>query len=156
VTKPEWLGIDRKGSDLSLSELYWLSRYADWVPAAKKTENDVAEYLDIAQPDSRFLSTFDDSLDINKQCAQLLAELLDWDAKEIEHACQALTPPRATTSVQVDWLRRLQAASRQTGLSVLPLQQAAELNSESSFNAYQVVGGAVVAATRQNDMMPPS
>ncbi|OCA54079.1 Tc toxin subunit A [Photorhabdus namnaonensis] len=151
LAEPAWLDLSpvkaadtEQGTPLTLKEVFILSRYRNWLTSSLHTEDELIEYLSYANNPS--VERNED--DINLDCAELLADILGWDASEVEQACEEFTPARACNMGQIDWLRRLQALSQQTKLSVLPLREAAAISSSSTFDQIQTVGEAVIAATR--------
>ncbi|WP_118984347.1 Tc toxin subunit A [Photorhabdus sp. CRCIA-P01] len=151
LAEPTWLSLSSpkvtdpgQGAPLTLKEVFILSRYRHWVTSSLHTEDKLIEYLAYANnpPVQR------NDEDINLDCAELLADILGWEASEVEQACEQFTPTRACNMGQIDWLRRVQALSQQTKLSVSPLREAATISPSSSFDQIQHVGEAVIAATK--------
>ncbi|ODS24633.1 hypothetical protein AB835_02575 [Candidatus Endobugula sertula] len=145
IAEPAWLSLPDAQAILPLDEVYLLASYRGLLDSSVYTEEDIQDYLAHANPAVAPLKADD----FDFECAQLLANIMDWSATEIADATTEFSPAHATNLLQIDWLRRLQALSVQTGLSATPLIQAAKLNSTSSlFKDYQSVGEAVIAASR--------
>ncbi|MEK9498685.1 Tc toxin subunit A [Photorhabdus sp. P32] len=150
LTNPKWLGLNLDETteiSLSLDEIFLLNRYQDLLENAKQNEDKIQEYFTFANSEIVPKTEEDDD---NYKCAQLLAEILDWDPDEIYLACEkeGLERKRAMTLSQIDWIRRLQQFSVKTNLSVEPLLGAGALDVNSSFEAFQNIGEAVMAALK--------
>ena len=145
LAEPAWLSLPAATADLPLDELYLLVSYRDLLTASAYTEEEVQDYLSHANPALAPASSVDD---FNFECAGLLADILGWTAGEVSSATAELTAGRATHWLEIDWLRRMQQLSVQTGLSAAPLMQAAKLRTTSAFKDYQSVGEAVIAASK--------
>lgn len=146
MAQPQWLNMVHPSihNRLSLEEVYLLSRYRSWVAASQHSEEELIEYMAYANsPTTRHTPA-----EIDRNCAELLADILEWEPDEIEVACLRFTPARARSIEQIDWLRRTMALSRQTGLSVTSLIEAAQLASLPEFTQIESVGEAVIAATQ--------
>ncbi|WP_118986009.1 Tc toxin subunit A [Photorhabdus sp. CRCIA-P01] len=150
LTNPKWLGLNIDETteiSLSLDEIFLLNRYQDLLENAKQNEDKIQEYFTFANSEILPKREEDDN---NYKCAQLLAEILDWDTDEIYLACEkgGLERKRAMTLSQIDWIRRLQQFSVKTNLSVEPLLGAGALDVNSDFEAFQSIGEAVMAALK--------
>ncbi|MCA6221820.1 Tc toxin subunit A [Photorhabdus antumapuensis] len=150
LTNPKWLGLsidETTEISLSLDEIFLLNRYQDLLENAKQNEDKIQEYFTFANSEILPKREEDDN---NYKCAQLLAEILDWDPDEIYLACDkgGLEKKRAMTLSQIDWIRRLQQFSVKTNLSVEPLLGAGALDVNSDFEAFQSIGEAVMAALK--------
>ncbi|OWO80543.1 toxin [Photorhabdus luminescens] len=150
LTNPKWLGLNLDETteiSLSLDEIFLLNRYQDLLENAKQNEDKIQEYFTFANGEILPKTEEDDD---NYKCAQLLAEILDWDVDEIYLACDkgGLERKRAMTLSQIDWIRRLQQFYVKTNLSVEPLLGAGALDVNSSFDAFQSIGEAVMAALK--------
>lgn len=150
LTSPRWLGLNIDETtkiSLSLDEIFLLNRYQDLLENAKQNEDKIQEYFTFANSETLSKTEEDDT---HYKCAQLLAEILDWDPDEIYLACEkaGLEKKRAMTLSQIDWIRRLQQLSVKTNLSVEPLLGAGVLNVNSDFEAFQSIGEAVMAALK--------
>ncbi|QTL38605.1 toxin [Xenorhabdus budapestensis] len=163
LTKPEWLGVlnNKTSNSLSLDEIYSLTRYQDLVSSANQNEDKLYDYFTYANEDHTNQLQSNQSQpnrktarngidDHSETCADILADILGWDANEIYLACtlRALTPPQAQNLLHIDWLRRLQQLATSTNLSVKTLWDASELTISTDFNLYQSVGEAVMAALK--------
>ncbi|MBS9438129.1 toxin [Photorhabdus noenieputensis] len=151
LTNPKWLGLnisETTETSLSLDEIFLLNRYQDLLENAKQNEDKIQEYFTFANSETSPKTKEED--DDNYKCAQLLAEILDWDPDEISLACKkgGLDKERAMTLSQIDWIRRLQQISVETNLSVEPLLGAGALDVNSDFEAFQSIGEAVMAALK--------
>ncbi|MBS9425060.1 Tc toxin subunit A [Photorhabdus caribbeanensis] len=151
LTNPKWLGLSVEETteiSLSLDEIFLLNRYQDLLENAKQNEDKIQEYFTFANSETSPKTREED--DDNYKCAQLLAEILDWDPDEIYLACKkgGLDKERAMTLSQIDWIRRLQQFSVKTNLSVEPLLGAGALDVNSDFEAFQNIGEAVMAALK--------
>ncbi|MGV8004951.1 Tc toxin subunit A [Photorhabdus temperata subsp. temperata] len=150
LTNPKWLGLSADETtkiSLSLDEIFLLNRYQDLLENAKQNEDKVQEYFTFANNETLPQAEEEDN---NYKCAQLLAEILDWDPDEIYLACEkgGLEKTRVMTLSQIDWIRRLQQLSVKTNLSVEPLLGAGALDVNSGFEAFQSMGEAVMAALK--------
>ncbi|WP_243465154.1 hypothetical protein [Photorhabdus temperata] len=150
LTNPKWLGLSTDETtkiSLSLDEIFLLNRYQDLLENAKQNEDKIQEYFTFANNET---SPQAEEGDNNYKCAQLLAEILDWDPDEIYLACEkgGLEKTRVMTLSQIDWIRRLQQLSVKTNLSVEPLLGAGALDVNSGFEAFQSMGEAIMAALK--------
>lgn len=146
LRQPAWLGLEPVNAvPLSLKEVWSLASFRQWATASQFSEEELIDYLayaNQAQDDARNISEHSET------CAELLANILQWDAEEILLATGGLTPAHARSVPQIDWLRRIKALSEQTGLSVTPLLAAAQLPPFPSYAQITHVGEAVIAATQ--------
>ena len=137
LAHPDWFGVSN--TTLTLTLLYRLSRYADWLGIASD-EDRVLGYLawvnDTTTPDAT-------------QAAETLALLLDWESSEVVDATAALPDELAKTVADVDYVMRLRTLSMETGLSVTPLLATGELapgRVTETWGAWQAAGESLVAA----------
>lgn len=143
---PNWLGLAIvDGSPLSLQEIWVLSCFHNWVSNSQFSEDELIGYISLANYQENRRSN-DDSF--NRDCAEELAKILEWDADEIELATQHFTPPRAKTVDQIDWLRRMMSLSHKLSLSVTPLLTVAELTAFPPYDQIASLGEAIIAATQ--------
>ncbi|PHM61558.1 Tc toxin subunit A [Xenorhabdus ishibashii] len=148
IIMPEWLGLPPiDGSPLSVHEIWALSRFRNWATSSLFSEDELIEYFAFANQPERDVRNDED---FDRDCAEKLADILEWDADEIELATQHFdpAPTRARNMTQIDWLRRVMALSRQTGLSVTPLMTAATLPPFPPYDQITHIGEAVIAATQ--------
>lgn len=143
LTHPDWLDNTSYPLSLSLSLLYRLSRYADWLQSAIK-EDAVLGYLawvnGATPPDAGI-------------AAKALAVLLNGDANEITQAAAELPGETAKTVADVDFVMRLLSLSGETCLSVAPLLETGRLKPggvAETWDAWQQAGNALVAAWTVN------
>jgi hypothetical protein len=81
-------------------------------------------------------------------CNAAMATLLGWSETEVAALTELLPQKTAKTVVHIDWLRRAQALSLETGLNAATLLQACSLTAESPEVDWQAVGQAAMAAVR--------
>ncbi|WP_258087023.1 Tc toxin subunit A [Xenorhabdus bovienii] len=152
LTKPEWLGLSnsKTSNSLSLNEIYLLTRYQDFVNNANQNEDKIHDYFSYANKPQANGKAVKDNNDESEKCAEILADILGWNADEIYLACtlRELTPPQAKNLPHIDWLRRLQQLAVTTSLSVKTLWDASTLTLNTDFSLYQSVGEAVMAALK--------
>lgn len=137
LAHPEWFGVS--DTTLTLTLLYRLSRYGDWL-AVTGDEDRVLAYLSWVNGDK----TPDAG-----QAAGALALLLGWESSEVADATAALPGGVAKTVTDVDYVMRLQQVSTETGLSVTPLLATGELvpgGVTETWDAWQSAGESLVAA----------
>ncbi|PHN17634.1 Tc toxin subunit A [Pseudomonas sp. ICMP 561] len=141
LVNPHWLHPTFSGPlRLSLPSFYLLDRYCDWRNNAEKAEERLLDYLSHANRTSTPTA---------KECAALLAALLDDSATEVEAATKIFTTHKFAQSMsQVDWLRRMHSASQQKHLANAQLLKATALSPDSAIGDWQAVGEAVMAANR--------
>ncbi|MDR0219478.1 MAG: toxin [Enterobacteriaceae bacterium] len=148
LAQPAWLGLTqiKLSTSLSMDEIYLISAYQDWVANANQNEDKIHEYLAYANNDE--IDSSED--DINKKCAELLSEILDWDADEILKAAALadLKPQQAKNVFEVDWIRRLQQLANKTNVSVDYLWNIGLLTVNSEFSLTERVGEAIMAALK--------
>ncbi len=158
LAKPEWADH----VELTFQDIYRLSRYADFLSSNVKDE---AQALDC-------LERFNAQGQIHTDGTYaLLADVFSWEKSEVKAAVAQFKEPleektaaapstekpeaqAAAYSKQqgessldhIDWLMRLHTLSRQTGLSVASLLDAAKLHQATAFSAWQTVGQAVISA----------
>ncbi|ANI28953.1 toxin [Yersinia entomophaga] len=150
LTQPNWLGLTQPklSTQLSLPEIYLITCYQDWVVNANKNEDSIHEYLEFAN--IKKTEAEKTLVDNSEKCAELLAEILAWDAGEILKAASllGLNPPQATNVFEIDWIRRLQTLSEKTMISTEYLWQMGDLTENSEFSLKEGVGEAVMAALK--------
>lgn len=137
LAHPDWFGVS--DTTLTLTLLYRLSRYGDWLAVAGD-EDRVLAYLSrvngATPPDAT-------------QAAAALALLLAWESSEVADATAALPGGLAKSVTDVDYVMRLQQLSAETGLSVTPLLATGELvpgGVTGTWDAWQSAGESLVAA----------
>jgi len=137
LAHPDWFGVS--DTTLTLTLLYRLSRYADWLGVAGD-EDRVLGYLawvnGATPPDAT-------------QAAKALALLLGWESSEVVDATAALPGSLAKSVTDVDYVMRLRTLSAETGLSVTPLLATGELTPggvTDTWDAWQSAGESLVAA----------
>lgn len=141
LVNPQWLKPGFTSPlQLSLPSLYLLDRYGNWRDNAHTSEEQLLSYFIYANATPKPTA---------RNCAALLASLLDWSATEVEAATQLFTPDKFARSMsQIDWLRRMRSASQQTHLASKTLLKATNLTQASAIDDWQAVGEAVIAANR--------
>ena len=141
LAHPDWFGVTDPA--LTLTLLYRLSRYADWLTLSGK-EDAVLAYLNWVNDDT---SPNPDPDPDPATAATALADLLDWDKTEVQDAAgQFGTASLALTVRDVDGVMRLQTLSEETGLSVKPLLSIGKLTLSSTYSDWQAAGESLVAA----------
>ena len=171
LANPGWFGV--KDTSLKLTTVYCLSRWSDLLDrlAEGKSESDVLQYLaDVNPPQTDTLpgdapapkkakqSPSKDAAPVPMRsrapaadsAVQRLAGLLAWSAAEVDIAARHATggTDGAKTLADIDAVMRLQALSRQTGLSAQPLVQVANLHEGSPYADWKQAGDALLAARR--------
>ncbi len=133
LTRPEWT----KHVDLTLQDIYRLSRYADFLSPNAKDEAQAIDYLQHFNANGQIHtdSTY-----------TLLAGLLSWEKSEVKTAMEKAGKQGDNPLDHLDWLMRLHTLSRQTRLSVASLLEAAKLYEMEGFSEWQAVGQAVISA----------
>jgi hypothetical protein len=135
LANPSWFGVT--DNTLTLTLLYRLSRYADWLTLSGK-EDAVLAYLDWVHQRT---------LPAAATAATALAMLLDWDSSEVTDAAAWFgSSGLALTVSDVDGVMRLQTLSKETGLSVAPLLSTGALTLSSDYSDWQAAGESLVAA----------
>lgn len=146
---PTWFGVQsaapHNGPALSLRLCYLLSRYAELLGRTPQDEDHVLAYLAHANAETGGARA---AAAASAASHRLLADLLAWDAAEIERATQACGSGKACSLADLDALMRMQRQARQSGLRVDGLQLAAALAPDGEFAARQALGNAVMAAAR--------
>ena len=137
LAHPDWFGVN--DTTLTLTLLYRLSRYTDWLGVAGE-EDRVLGYLawvnGTTAPDATL-------------AAEALAQLLAWESSEVADATAGLPGGLAKTVPDVDYVMRLQQLSAETGLSVMPLLATGELmpgGVTETWDAWHSAGESLVAA----------
>lgn len=144
LLKPEWLGLSAvTGNPLSLQEIWVLSRFRHWAMNSQFSEDELIDYFSFANTttDSGYRT-----LTLDRDCAEMLADILEWDADEIELATQQFKPARACNMEQIDWLRRLMTLSLRLSLPVEPLLTAAALAPFPPYEQIASIGESVMTA----------
>lgn len=146
LLKPEWLGLSAvTGGILSLQEIWVFSRFRQWAMNSQFSEDELIDYFSFANTPTEAGYR---ALTLDRDCAELLADILEWDADEIELATQQFTLPRARTMEQVDWLRRLMALSLRLSLPVEPLLTMSTLTPFPPYAQIASIGESVMTATQ--------
>ncbi|MFP3493936.1 Tc toxin subunit A [Pseudomonas sp. SIMBA_059] len=149
LVRPDWLlGLGSNGLTLSLDTLYLLHSYTAWFNSQGQAEEALLGYFILVNPAKARLKTKALRNALNNEAATALASLLKWSVDEIKILFEHLPQQRACTMAEVDWIRRCQATSSASGLSVVDLLRATALHSESPSADWQAVGEAAVAASR--------
>ncbi|SER47292.1 virulence plasmid A protein [Pseudomonas sp. NFACC02] len=137
LTHPGWLVPSVLDLTLTLSTLYMLDRYSQWVKQAPFVEEKLLAYLR------------DANCWTGKDCfAQELALLIGWSAGEVLAVIGAFMDGVARTMADVDWVRRVKATCEQSRLSAAALMKATQLSPDSPPEDWQAVGEAAMAANR--------
>lgn len=151
LANPTWFGVT--DSALTLTLLYRLSRYADWLTLSGK-EDAVLAYLNWVNQSSPPAADTDTDTDTDADAdvdaataATALAVLLGWDSSEVTDAAARFGKDGVALTVSdVDGVMRLQTLSKETGLSVTPLLSTGTLTLSSDYSAWQAAGESLVAA----------
>ncbi|MBD8828261.1 Tc toxin subunit A [Pseudomonas sp. CFBP 13602] len=145
VVNPAWLGCDSLWP-LSLNTLHLLKAYDSLFNTLGQTEERLLGYVQQAnalvsrRPGKRQLAVQ------SQTCNAALASLLGWSESEVA-VLTALLPQQTAKSVaHIDWVRRAQALSLETGLNAATLLKACSLHADSPEADWQAVGQAAMAA----------
>lgn len=147
LVNPAWLGT-AKLWPLSLDNLRAFKAYDGLFDTLGQPEERLLGYLAQAnalvsnRPGKRQLAVQ------AQTCNAALATLLGWSETEVAALTELLPQKTAKTVVHIDWLRRAQALSLETGLNAATLLQACSLTAESPEADWQAVGQAAMAAVR--------
>ncbi len=141
MTKSEWTDH----TDLTVQDVYRLSRYADFLSSNAKDEAKALDYL----------QHFNAVGQIHTEGSHtLLADVFSWEKSEVKTAVEKFDNQGDSPLDHLDWLMRLHALSRQTGLSVASLLKAAKLPEATEFSEWQAVGQAVMSAAARGVAAP--
>lgn len=147
LVNPAWLGA-AKLWPLSLDNLRAFKAYDGLFDTLGQPEERLLGYLAQAnalvsnRPGKRQLAVQ------AQTCNAAMATLLGWSETEVAALTELLPQKTAKTVVHIDWLRRAQALSLETGLNAATLLQACSLTAESPEADWQAVGQAAMAAVR--------
>jgi len=147
LVNPAWLGAVKLWP-LSLDNLRAFKAYDGLFDTLGQPEERLLGYLAQAnalvsnRPGKRQLAVQ------AQTCNAALATLLGWSETEVAALTELLPQKTAKTVVHIDWLRRAQALSLETGLNAATLLQACSLTAESPEADWQAVGEAAMAAVR--------
>ena len=147
IACPEWLGATNL-RPLKLDNLRLLKAYETLFNTLGQPEERLLGYLEQAnalvskRPGKRQLTVQ------AQTCNAALAALLGWSETEVALLTELLPQKIAKTVAHIDWLRRAQAVSLETGLNAAALLQACSLTAESPEADWQAVGQAAMAAVR--------
>lgn len=139
LANPHWLNdayhVDAL-LELSLHNVFLMQQFKHCIDRYGVSQEQLLDYL-------RHANTAPAPPDA--EANQRLAQLLGWNASEIEALSQSLQPPRITSIERLDWILRCRQASADTGLSANQLLELCRLDSQSTFEAWQAVGEAVTS-----------
>jgi len=147
LVNPAWLGT-AKLWPLSLDNLRAFKAYDGLFDTLGQPEERLLGYLEQAnalvskRPGKRQLAVQ------AQTCNAALAALLGWRETEVALLTELLPQKTAKTVAHIDWLRRAQAVSLETGLNAATLLQACSLTADSPEADWQAVGQAAMAAVR--------
>ncbi|WP_162240100.1 Tc toxin subunit A, partial [Pseudomonas sp. Leaf129] len=147
LVNPAWLGA-AKLWPLSLDNLRAFKAYDGLFDTLGQPEERLLGYLEQAnalvskRPGKRQLAVQ------AQTCNATLAALLGWRETEVALLTELLPQKTAKTVAHIDWLRRAQAVSLETGLNAATLLQACSLTADSPEADWQAVGQAAMAAVR--------
>lgn len=131
MAHPAWLFTTASSPlKLNLATYYLLDRYVHWARESGLGEDVLMAYF-VAAGEAP-------AGDRN----EMLAPLINWPASEIS----AVVPAGAETMAEVDWVRRVQAACAESGLSAASLLASTQLNKDSLSADWQAVAEAAMAA----------
>ncbi|MBC2678268.1 Tc toxin subunit A [Pseudomonas baltica] len=145
VVNPAWLGCDNLWP-LSLNTLHLLKAYDSLFNTLGQPEERLLGYVQQAnalvsrRPGKRQLAVQ------SQTCNAALASLLGWSESEVAMLTALLPQQTAKTVAHIDWVRRAQALSLETGLDAATLLKACSLNADSPEADWQTVGQAAMAA----------
>ncbi|CAE13100.1 MULTISPECIES: Tc toxin subunit A [Photorhabdus] len=138
---PEWFGC--QNTQLSLSVIYYFSRYRDWiklVASLDNAEDKILRYLEL-------VNTNNQSND-KTNMVKILTELLSWQRDEVLSANSHIIGKEdntAKTLAEIDIMMRLKFWSEEMALSMHSLLATININAHSSYQDYKQVGIAMVA-----------
>ncbi|MFW0758242.1 Tc toxin subunit A [Pseudomonas sp. H11T01] len=138
LSHPDWLETPNTQLKLTLtlSSLYLLDRFNHCMTTHQHPEESLLSYIRLANSDAPKTVT-----------NSFLAKLLNWTTAEVSVLTAKLTPQRARTMKDVDWVMRCHSTCKATGLSAASLLSATTLNNTRSANTWKKVGEAVMAAS---------
>ncbi|WP_286916211.1 Tc toxin subunit A [Pseudomonas sp. UBA6276] len=147
LVNPAWLGT-AKLWPLSLDNLRAFKAYDGLFDTLSQPEERLLGYLEQAnalvskRPGKRQLAVQ------AQTCNAAVSALLGWRETEVALLTELLPQKTAKTVAHIDWLRRAQAVSLETGLNAATLLQACSLTAGSPEADWQAVGQAAMAAVR--------
>jgi Salmonella virulence plasmid 28.1kDa A protein len=146
-SQPEYFGVGTKPVPLNLKAFYELTRLKEWLAASTEPEEKVLSYFSLAHaspPDKQ-------------RCVDLLAELMDWESKEIVCMFERLdnADKLAKTVSDIDWMLRVKELSNQTGLSASQLFELVALERDSAYERYAASAQALLAVSEQPVIINP-
>ncbi|KQQ62465.1 hypothetical protein ASF66_21750 [Pseudomonas sp. Leaf129] len=147
IACPEWLGATNL-RPLKLDNLRLLKAYETLFNTLGQPEERLLGYLEQAnalvskRPGKRQLAVQ------AQTCNAAVSALLGWRETEVALLTELLPQKTAKTVAHIDWLRRAQAVSLETGLNAATLLQACSLTADSPEADWQAVGQAAMAAVR--------
>ncbi len=145
VVNPTWLGTASLWPH-TLPTLHLLKAYDSLFNTLGQPEERLLGYLQQAnaqvsrRPGKRQLAVQ------SQTCNAALASLLGWSESEVAVLTALLPQQTAKTVAHIDWMRRAQALSLETGLDAATLLKACSLNADSPEADWQTVGQAAMAA----------
>ncbi|KAF2390524.1 Tc toxin subunit A [Pseudomonas frederiksbergensis] len=155
LLNPAWLSADDYVPPSPvLAGFYLLERFSHWHRSQSQPEENLLGYFNLANPAAAQLKNKALRLIASDSANAALAQVLDWDEQQVASLTATLPDNRATTLVQVDWVRRCQAACLASGLSANSLLQVTALNTTSTFADWKTAGESVVAASRSSESAP--
>ncbi|KMW73543.1 hypothetical protein TI10_10970 [Photorhabdus luminescens subsp. luminescens] len=138
---PEWFGC--QSTQLSLSVIYYFSRYRDWMQLAASLDNSEDKILRYLQ-----LVNTDGQNNDKANMVKILTELLSWQSDEVILANSYVVGKEdntAKTLAEIDTMMRLKVWSEEMALSMRSLLATININAHSSYEDYKQVGTAIVA-----------
>ncbi|MEK9498814.1 Tc toxin subunit A [Photorhabdus sp. P32] len=138
---PEWFGC--QNTQLSLSVIYYFSRYRDWMQLAaclNNAEDKILRYLQLVNTDGQN----NDKANIVK----ILTELLSWQRDEVLLANSYVVGKEdntAKTLAEIDTMMRIKIWSEEMALSMSSLLATININDHSSYEDYKQVGIAMIS-----------
>ena len=141
---PGWLESEQSAHStlkLTLSTLYLFQRFSHFSDVYGINHATLLNYLNQANPQKQN----GEQTGLNSQTSELLAQMLGWNASEIEVLIKPLLEKRVRSMTELDWLMRCHETARQTGLSASMLLMATGLTATFSSDDWQQVGSAVFA-----------
>ncbi|WP_446438777.1 Tc toxin subunit A [Pseudomonas sp. 910_23] len=144
LINPHWLASKYKMSsllELTPYNLYLMQQFKHCIHHCGLTEEQLLDYFEHANtlPNDATQNT-------SEETNERLAQLLGWNASEIDVFCDKLRPPRITSMMRLDWVLRCRQASIDTGLPANMLIKASELKADSTFADWKSVGEAITSA----------
>ncbi|MBS9434344.1 Tc toxin subunit A [Photorhabdus hainanensis] len=138
---PERFGC--QNTQLSLSVIYYFSRYRDWMQLVASLDNEedkILRYLEL-------VNTNNQSND-KTNMVKILSELLSWQSDEVLLANSYIIGKEENTVktlAEIDIMMRLKVWSEEMALSMRSLLATININAHSSYEDYKQVGAAMVA-----------